>query len=68
DGYDYGYYWWLTSGGGQDVAIAWGFGGQFIYLVPALDLMVVMTADTAADHDELDGETFLFDHLLPAVQ
>ena len=68
EGYDYGYYWWLTSGAGQDVAIAWGFGGQFIYLVPALDLMVVMTADTAADHPELDGETFLFDHLLPAVQ
>lgn len=68
DGYDYGYYWWLTSGGGQDVAIAWGFGGQFIYLLPALDLMVVMTADTATEHEELDGETFVFDHLLPAVQ
>jgi CubicO group peptidase (beta-lactamase class C family) len=68
DGYDYGYYWWLLSGGSQDVAIAWGFGGQFVYLVPALDLMVVMTADTATDHPELDGETFLFDHLLPAVQ
>lgn len=68
DGYDYGYYWWLMRGGDQDVAIAWGFGGQFVYLVPALDLMVVMTADTASDHEELDGETFLFDHLLPAVQ
>ena len=30
--------------------------------------MVVMTADTATEHDELDGETFLFDHLLPAVR
>lgn len=68
DGYDYGYFWWLLSGSPQDVAIAWGFGGQFVYLVPALDLMVVMTADTASDHAELDGETFLYDHLLPAVQ
>jgi CubicO group peptidase (beta-lactamase class C family) len=68
DGYDYGYYWWLLGGGTQDVAIAWGHGGQFVYLVPALDLMVVMTADTATEHAELDGETFLFDHLLPAVQ
>jgi len=68
DGYDYGYYWWLLSDGAQDIAIAWGFGGQFVYLVPALDLMVVMTADTAADHAELEGERFLFDHLLPAVQ
>jgi CubicO group peptidase (beta-lactamase class C family) len=67
DGYGYGYYWWLLSGGDQDIAIAWGHGGQFVYLVPALDLMVVMTADTASDHAELDGETFLFDHLLPAV-
>lgn len=68
DGYDYGYYWWLLAGSPANVAIAWGFGGQFVYLVPALDLMVVMTADTARDHDELDGETFLYDHLLPAVQ
>jgi CubicO group peptidase (beta-lactamase class C family) len=68
DGYDYGYFWWLLSDHTEDIAIAWGFGGQFVYLVPALDLMVVMTADTAADHAELDGETFLYDHLLPAVQ
>jgi CubicO group peptidase (beta-lactamase class C family) len=68
DGYDYGYFWWLLSDDTEDVAIAWGFGGQFVYLVPALDLMVVMTADTAADHAELEGETFLYDHLLPAVQ
>jgi CubicO group peptidase (beta-lactamase class C family) len=68
DGYDYGYYWWLLGGSPEDVAIAWGFGGQFVYLVPSLDLMVVMTADTASDHEELDGETFLYDHLLPAVQ
>jgi CubicO group peptidase (beta-lactamase class C family) len=60
DGYDDGYYWWLLSGGTQDIAIAWGFGGQFVYLVPALDLMVVMTADTATDHAELEGERLLF--------
>ena len=68
DGYDYGYYWWLISSETEEVAIAWGYGGQFVYLVPALDLMVVMTADTASDHAELEGERFLFDHLLPAVQ
>jgi hypothetical protein len=30
--------------------------------------MVVMTADTRTDHAELEGERFLLDHLLPAVQ
>jgi hypothetical protein len=58
----------LLGGETEDIAIAWGYGGQFVYLVPALDLMVVMTADTASDHAELEGERFLFDHLPPAVQ
>ena len=43
DGYGYG--WFLRTIGGEDVRYAWGFGGQMLYIVPALDLTVVMTSD-----------------------
>ena len=41
--YTYGYLWWLEEGQAEPAYLAWGFGGQFIYVVPALDLVVVST-------------------------
>jgi CubicO group peptidase (beta-lactamase class C family) len=45
----YGYYWWLTdysfNGTSIDTISAWGYGGQFITIVPSLELVVVMTAE-----------------------
>lgn len=46
-GDSYGYGWFLRSIGGEDTRFAWGFGGQMLYIVPALDLTVVMTSDEA---------------------
>jgi CubicO group peptidase (beta-lactamase class C family) len=43
DGYGYG--WFLRQLGGRDVRYAWGYGGQMIYIVPSLNLTVIMTSD-----------------------
>jgi len=40
----YGYGWWVRDLYGYDTFYAWGFGGQFIYVVPDLRLVTVMTS------------------------
>jgi len=43
---------------GQDVRLAWGYGGQFIFVVPSLDLTIVVTSDPNPDRrggDHLDA-------------
>lgn len=40
----YGYGWWITTLEGHRVPHAWGYGGQFIMLVPDLDLVIVSTS------------------------
>jgi CubicO group peptidase (beta-lactamase class C family) len=42
----YGYGWWVRELSGYDAFYAWGYGGQFIFLVPRLDLVVVATSDS----------------------
>ncbi len=39
-GEPYGYQWWITSATGYDAFYALGYGGQYIYVVPELDLVV----------------------------
>lgn len=43
-GRHYGYGWWLRDMAGYRTPYAWGYGGQFILLVPELDLVVVTTS------------------------
>jgi CubicO group peptidase (beta-lactamase class C family) len=47
-GYEYGYQWWrgktIVNNQMIDAFWAWGHGGQFIFVLPALDLVVVFTA------------------------
>ena len=37
----YGYLWWTDED--HDAYLAWGYGGQFIYVAPERDLVVVAT-------------------------
>ncbi|MEX0780876.1 MAG: serine hydrolase [Balneolales bacterium] len=44
--FDYGYYWYVYTFANQNVYFAWGYGGQFIYVIPELDSVIVFTSST----------------------
>lgn len=46
--HDYGYLWWHARFGGESTWFAWGYGGQFLFLLPDLEAAVVMTGDPDA--------------------
>ncbi len=48
NGYGYGYGWWARSSGAHPVHFAWGYGGQFVFVVPDLELTVVVTSESEA--------------------
>jgi CubicO group peptidase (beta-lactamase class C family) len=59
----YGYLWWLHGDGPY---AAHGFKGQFIYIVPDKDLVVVFTADIP-DEEFVLPQQLIRDFLIPAV-
>lgn len=68
----YGYLWWILEPdpggtGEQDIYAAKGFMGQYIFVVPEHDMVVVVTAGArGADQDR--PVDFLYSHILPAVR
>lgn len=41
---EYGYGWWIRTLADRDVFYAWGYGGQFIFIVPSVRTVVVVTS------------------------
>jgi CubicO group peptidase (beta-lactamase class C family) len=50
-GREYGYGWWSREMAGVRTYFAWGFGGQFIFVVPTLDLTIASTSAAAVGDD-----------------
>jgi CubicO group peptidase (beta-lactamase class C family) len=51
NGHRYGYMWWTRARAGTRIHFAWGYGGQFVFVVPAKQLVVVATSSTSRGRD-----------------
>ena len=60
-GNEYGYGWWIREMGGHRAYYAWGFGGQYIFVVPDLDLVVVTTSASTVAEDRRSHRQNVFD-------
>lgn len=69
--YDYGYMWWNRPVAGYKTYFAWGYGGQYIFLIPDLDAVIVILSslDTATQRREYKEPVFrlLRRYIIPQV-
>jgi CubicO group peptidase (beta-lactamase class C family) len=61
----YGYQWWTTRVDAHPSFVAVGAGGQFIQVIPDLDLVVVITTDT--DQDRSDPQFLIEGTIVSAI-
>lgn len=71
---DYGYYWWLGRAHGQNFICANGYGGQFIFIVKDLDLVVCSRCNFRNINTSQAGQNWysildiIINQVLPAVK
>jgi CubicO group peptidase (beta-lactamase class C family) len=71
--HQYGYLWFTHWFGGERVAFAWGYGGQYIFVVPRLDLVVACASSLgnrppgSTDHNT-QILRLLDKHIIPAAR
>ncbi len=70
--YNYGYGWWNQRLSTQQVFFAWGFGGQYIFIIPDIDAVVVLTSSLSnADQRRTYKEpifTLLSNSIIPYLE
>ncbi|MCK5278984.1 MAG: serine hydrolase [Cyclobacteriaceae bacterium] len=72
--YNYGYFWWRFSDYADairflqqnDVFFSWGGGGQYLFIIPHLDMVVVTTAGNYSNNETMAIE-MLRDYILASV-
>ena len=70
-GREYGYGWWIDTLGGHQTYYAWGHGGQFIFVVPDLKMVVVATSLPSPGDGRREHQRAIYDlmeeYLVPAA-
>jgi CubicO group peptidase (beta-lactamase class C family) len=71
-GREYGYGWWIDTLAGHPAYYAWGHGGQFIFVVPDLKLVVAATSVPASGEGRREHQRAIYDlmerDLIPAAE
>ncbi|MDZ7681418.1 MAG: hypothetical protein U5J63_06790 [Fodinibius sp.] len=64
--------WWKKPVGSHNVSFAWGYGGQYIFMIPALETVVVITGALQHATDSRSYKepvfTLLRDRIIPFVE
>lgn len=61
--YDYGYLWWRRDTGGRKLHFAWGNGGQYIMILPGLDVVISITSDVESGDGSRQYQRRIFHYL-----
>jgi CubicO group peptidase (beta-lactamase class C family) len=69
---EYGYGFWIRDFAGHQSFYAWGYGGQFIFIVPDLNLVVVTTSRSDVSRERRDHLGAIYDlveqQIVPAIR
>jgi len=68
---DYGYLWWSREAGGERVYFAWGYGGQFLFVIPRLEAAIVVTSTLSGRRERghnRDVHRLLASYLVPVLR
>lgn len=57
----YGYYWWVTSVGGKHAYYAGGFGGQYLVVVPDIQMVVALLSEM--DQPHIENKALIFEYI-----
>lgn len=72
NGNGYGYGWWTRRIAGEKVWFAWGYGGQYLLLVPRLELAMVATTAPGRERGRWDADRAIFgilrEEVIPAAR
>jgi len=67
--FNYATGWWQRRILGHDMFFCWGWGGQFVYVIPDLDVVMVTTEDTADGHEpvEINSRILIQHYVIPSI-
>ena len=57
---EYGHGFWIRDFGRHQSFYAWGYGGQFIFIIPTLDLVVVTTSRSDVSRERRDHNDAIY--------
>lgn len=68
---EYGYGWWIRELAGHPVFYAWGYGGQFIFIVPSVRTVIAVTSVSTPGSERREHLRSVYDlverHIIPVA-